>query len=582
MRSGLPTSCFDSSVLANDSSLNEAAVEKSPHDASENIGSLISRMAASRANQAAIVMSARRSAIGAPGRMSISFADLEAYSNQVANGLANFGVQRGLRTLLMVRPGVDFVATAFALFKIGAVPVLIDPGMGVGRMLDCIRQVDVEAFIGIPRAQALRLIKPAAFPSVRHVVTVGSRWRWGGTTLTELSRSESSRFDPAQTSTSDVAAILFTSGSTGPAKGVVYEHGMFAAQVRMIQAFYGIEPGEVDLPAFPLFALFSIGMGMTAVIPDMDPSRPARTPPERMVSAILEHGVTSSFGSPAIWRRVGPYCVERGIRLPTIRRILIAGASVPAATIQQLLSVIPETADVHTPYGATEALPVASIGGRELLAGLADRTLDGAGTCVGRLLPGTELRILRVTNEPLASMRSEDEVRPGEAGELAVSGPVVTREYFRLPDATRAAKIVAGDRIWHRMGDIGCWDEQGRVWFHGRKSHRVWTLAGPMDTDRCEPVFNAHPDVVRSALVGVGTKGAQTPVMVIEPRHGAFPRRLRDRERFLDELLARARHCDTTRVISRFLFHPSLPVDVRHNAKINREALAEWAAKQLP
>lgn len=568
---------LDSPRLAADSTSRGVSVDQ-PQDFTENIGSLLAGMAASRTNQTAIIMARGRGLLGPANHASISFADLEAYSNRVANGLANLGIERGTKTLLMVRPGVDFVATAFALFKIGAVPVLIDPGMGVGRMLECLRQVDVDAFIGIPLAQALRIIKPAAFPSVRHVVTVGSRWGWGGATLAELSRGESNRFEPSRTSASDVAAILFTSGSTGPAKGVVYEHGMFAAQVRMIQSFYGIEPGEVDLPAFPLFALFSIGMGMTAVIPDMDPSRPARARPERVVSAILNHKVTNSFGSPAIWRRVGPYCAERGIRLPTIRRILIAGASVPLVTIEQLLAVIPDAADVHTPYGATEALPVTSIGGRELLTGLGDRALDGSGTCVGRVMPGLDVRVLRVTSDPL---KQNDEVPPGEAGEIAVSGPVVTREYFGLPGATARAKIVDGDRVWHRMGDIGRVDELGRVWFHGRKSHRVWTAPGPMDTDRCEPIFNAHPDVARSALVGVGAEGAQAPVMIIEPRQGAFPRRLRDRERFCADLHARARRCDTTRMISRFLFHPSLPVDVRHNAKINREALAKWAAKQL-
>lgn len=546
-------------------------------------------MAASAPDRTALVITTGRRGDGGAVYSSLTFAELETLSNRYANGLSSAGFRRGMRTLVMIRPGFEFIGVIFALFKMGVVPVLIDPGMGARRLLDCVRGVDLDAFVGIPLAHVLRILRRSSFRTVRHVVTVGRRWFWGGATLDNLAKSASDSFTPMDTGIDEVAAILFTSGSTGPAKGVVYEHGMFDAQVRMIQAHYGIQPGEVDLPAFPLFALFSPAMGMTSVIPDMDPSRPAAVDPAKIVEAIHDHNVTNTFGSPAIWTRVARYCVERRIKLPSIKRILIAGAPVPYPVIEKLLTVLGEEADVHTPYGATESLPVSSITGREVLGECRGRTRDGAGTCVGRTLSGMEMRVIRIRDEPIGEWSDDLLVPDGEIGELVVSGPVVTRRYHALPAATAQAKIQDGERLWHRMGDVGYRGEDGRIWFCGRKAHRVVTADGTLFTIPCEAIFNEHPDVYRSALVGVGPAGAQEPVIIVEPEPGRPPQALpcqggalggRAAVAFREELLALGRANALTCGIRRILFHRSLPVDVRHNVKINRDALAIWAARQ--
>jgi len=511
----------------------------------------------------------------------LTFAELEALSNRYAHALTAAGIERDMRTLLMVRPGFDFIALVFALFKVGAVPVMIDPGMGARRMLECIRQVDLQAFVGIPPAQVMRVLKPGPFRGVRHVVTVGRRWFWGGASLAGLAACGADSFEPAATTADEAAAILFTSGSTGPAKGVVYEHGTFDAQVRLIQSHYGIEPGEVDLPAFPLFALFNTAMGMTSVIPEMDASRPAKVNPAYIVEAIRDHGVTNTFGSPAIWKRVSAYCVERGIKLPTLRRILVAGAPVPPSVISRLHHVLNDEADVHTPYGATESLPVSSISGRELLAGAMEKTRRGAGFCVGDALPEIDVRVIHVTDDPIAAWSDDLMLPVGEAGELAVSGPVVTKAYFGLPEETAGAKVADGTRVWHRIGDIGYRDADGRLWFCGRKAHRVVTVEGTMFTVCCEAIFNEHENVARSALVGLGPRGRQEPVIVIEPAGGRLPDDAR-RAAMREELLRLGAASPLTASIRRLLFHPAFPVDVRHNAKINRERLAAWASEQRP
>ncbi len=577
-----------------------------------NVASYLSDVARSRPAQMAIVLMdprARRSA----GCTSCSFQELDELSNRVANGLASMGIEQGMRVLVMVKPGLEFFAIVFALFKLGAVPVMIDPGMGVGRLTDCVRTVDLQGFIGVPAAHCMRLTYRRAFPDVKHVVTVGSRWGWRGLSYRELAECGSSAPALSRTVREDVSAILFTSGSTGPAKGVVYEHGMFDAQIRMIQAQYGMQPGEVDVPTFPLFALFSLAMGLTVVIPEMDASRPARADPAKIVSAIREQEATNSFGSPALWKNVAEYCVSSGIKLPTLRRVLIAGAPVAPQIIQHLHDVLVGDADVHTPYGATEALPVASISGREVLAARRTAAAD-AGTCVGRPARGTEVRMIRISDDPIEQWSDHLVVGDGEIGEIAVRGAAVTRAYYGLPQATRGAKIRDGNTLWHRMGDVGYLDAQGRLWYAGRKSQRVQTTGGTLFTDCCEGVVNGHPDVARSALVGVGPPGRQTSVIVIEPKRRTSRAKRRALAASLEQVspsplpLSRgergkgwaessgapplipssvkveahaARPLREQVRIERVLFRRSLPVDVRHNAKINREQLAEWASRKL-
>jgi acyl-coenzyme A synthetase/AMP-(fatty) acid ligase len=383
----------------------------------------------------------------------------------------------------------------------------------------------------------------------------------------------------APTRPDETAAILFTSGSTGVAKGAVYTHGIFAAQVEMLRRLYGIEPGEVDLPTFPLFGLFGPALGMTAVIPEMHATRPGSVDPRKIFDAVRRYGVTNLFGSPALIRRVGQYGAEHQLRLPTLRRVISAGAPVPVSAVERFCQMLPEGAQVHTPYGATEALPVCSIGSHEILAWTGARGPEGAGVCVGRPVEGMAVKVIRIDDGPVPEWRDDLEAPPGEVGEIVVQGPVVTHAYHNRPEATALAKIAdpARGSFWHRMGDVGYLDDRGRVWFCGRKSQRVVTAAGTLFTVPCEGVFNAHPAVYRTALVGVERGGATEPVLCVErePAAAAPEGQLRA------ELLALGAARPHTRVIREVLFHPGFPVDIRHNAKIFRERLALWAAERL-
>ena len=378
-------------------------------------------------------------------------------------------------------------------------------------------------------------------------------------------------FPIAEPAPDELAAILFTSGSTGPAKGVLYEHGMFMAQVEAIRGQYGIEPGEVDLPMLPVFALFNPALGMCTVVPEMNPSRPATVDPEKIVRAIRQNEVTNSFGSPALWTKIARYCESHQITLPSIRRILMAGAPVPPTLMEQMQGIIPH-GNIHTPYGATEALPVSSISATEVLQETAEKTRKGEGTCVGQPLPGVEVRIVPPTENPIKSIDQAAELAPGEVGEIIVKGPSVTRGYDALPEADAKSKIADQGTHWHRMGDLGKLDEQGRIWFCGRMVERVVTADGPLYTDCCEAIFNQHAKVYRSALID---NGAGRPAIVIEPEPGHFPSSEAAKEEFSRELAQLAQANPITKKINRFYFEKSFPVDVRHNAKIHRLSLAE-------
>ena len=494
-----------------------------------------------------------------------SFAELEAEASATVHYFLAKGIRRGSRVLLMLRPGLDLIRIAFALFKMGAVPIVIDPGMGLKKFLRCVRHSKPTALVGIaPALWSARLFRPS-FRGIDIKICVGRGYekQIGGF-------KSHGAFEVVDSAEDELAAILFTSGSTGAAKGVLYEHGMFLAQVDAIRRQYVIEPGEVDLPMLPIFALFNPALGMCTVVPDMNPSRPASVDPERIVRAIQQNSVTNSFGSPALWIKIARYCERKSITFPTIRRILMAGAPVPPALMAKMRAIIPN-GEIHTPYGATEALPVSSISATEVLEQTAVRTQKGEGTCVGRPLPNVLVRIVEPTDGPIATIEKVVDLPEGSIGEIIVQGASVTRGYDYLPEADADSKIVDGAELWHRMGDMGWLDDSERLWFCGRKIERVMTEVGAMYTDCCEAVFNAHPRVYRSALIDL-CQGR--PAIVIEPEKSAFPESPDDRMSFIKSLRVLGRKNKQTVAIKDFFFEANFPVDVRHNAKIHRLSLA--------
>lgn len=521
-----------------------------------NVARFLPAMAAASPGRCAVRAPIGRLANGEIRYREESFSELEDSAQAVAAALRARGVRQGTRTLLMVRPGLDLIQICFALFKLGAIPVVIDPGMGLRNFLSCVRRSQPEAIVGIPLATGLSRIFRHAFRSVGVRVTVGRG---------AAPKLPGEPVEAVCSAADELAAILFTSGSTGAPKGVRYTHGMFDAQVRLIRDTYGIAPGEVDLPMLPVFALFNPALGATTVVPEMNPSRPATVDPAKIVQAIHQNAVTTSFGSPVLWERITRFCERQNQSLPSLKRVLMAGAPVAPSLLRRLGALMPD-GEIHTPYGATECLPVSSITAREILAETWQHTEAGAGTCVGQPLAEVAARVISLREEPIRHWEDAVELSAGEIGELIVTGPSVTQAYDRLPEATAESKLTDPEgRIWHRMGDLGYRDNDGRLWFCGRKAERVVTPDGTFFTAQIEEIFNVHPAIFRSALIGLGHAPGQRPAIVVEPVPG--------RQVTEDELRHLARRHALTAGIDRFFFRKKFPVDVRHNAKIHRLTL---------
>ena len=553
-----------------------------------NIAAHLPRMARLQPEALAVVFPTGVDAEGKRSYARQTYAELDRQSDVIAAGLSKVGLKRGMRTVLMVKPGPDFFALTFALFKAGIVPVLIDPGLGIAQLKTCLAQAEPEAFIGIPAAHAARVVLGLGRKTVRICITVGSRWlgwlEWfgGGTTLAKvMALGEGTAAVLENTEADEPAAILFTSGSTGIAKGVSYSHGNFAAQVELIRNTYNIQPGEIDLPTFPLFALFDPALGMTTVVPDMDFTRPAKVDPLKIKHAIDDWGVTNVFASPALLATVSRDAVARGTQWPTVRRILTAGAPVPAATLERMHQMLAPDAQLFTPYGATEVLPVASIGSREILGGTRALTEAGAGVCVGRVVAPNDVHIIAITDKPIADWADVQELPIGEVGEITVAGPTVTSMYIGRPEATMLAKINRDGVVVHRMGDVGYFDSSGRLWFCGRKSQRVELGDVTLYSAPVEEVFNTHVAVFRTALVGAKVGNTHVPVLCIELDPEAREQNAFSEHALFDQLKLLGAKFEHTKDIAHFLIHPGFPVDIRHNAKIGREKLAVWAQARL-
>jgi len=543
-----------------------------------NIASHLTRVAEAVPYKRAVVYPAGRDDSGRVTYAHLTFMQLDRESDCLAHGMENAGITRGTRTILMVKPSLEFFLVIFSLFKIGAVPVVVDPGMGIRRMAGCFKEGRPEAFIGIPAAHILPTCYPNFFKTVRVWITVGRRWFLRGFTLNQMRQKPWKPYAAAETMENDTAAILFTTGSTGPAKGAVYTHGNFEAQLNHIKTHLDLSTDEIDLSTFPLFALFWPPLGITSVIPDMDPVKPARANPKKIIEAISNQGVTSMFASPALLNRLAEYGKKRNIVLPSLKRIISAGAPVSPSIIEQCATLLCDGAEIHTPYGATEAVPILSIASNEILSETGKFSEKGYGICIGRPINDMKIRLIKISDDPIDLWTDSLLVEDGEIGEIAVKGNLVTRHYFERPEYDALAKIKDRDSFWHRMGDLGWRDSKGRIWFCGRKSHRVVTEKKTLFTIPCEAIFNTHPRVFRSALVGIGPRDRQTAVICVELKKG---RKNDGKQAIKNELLELARQNELTKDISTILFHKSFPVDIRHNSKIFREKLAVWAGKKL-
>ncbi|MBL4828598.1 MAG: AMP-binding protein [Aliivibrio sp.] len=523
----------------------------------------------------------------------LNFSQLDQQSDAIAHLLNDYGIKKGMKAVLMVTPSLDFFALTFALFKAGIIPILVDPGMGVKNLKQCFIEAQPDAFIGVVKAQIARAIFSWGKSSIKHVITVtngGKLTRFAmdmllaGDSLASLKckYDHDEPYPMVMLADDEMAAILFTSGSTGTPKGVVYSHRMFEAQIEVLKTDYQIENGERDLATFPLFSLFGPALGMASIIPDMDASKPITADPATLFAAIDHYQCSNLFANPALIEVLGKAGVtdQHIHQLPTLKRVISAGAPATIASITHFSKMLTSGIEVLNSYGATESLPLTKIASSDLLT-TTDITDAGGGICVGLPVDGVEIAIIEITEKPIQVWSDALTVPAKSIGEIVVKGPMVSRQYYRRDQATVAAKIVDGEQIRHRMGDLGYIDDMGKLWMCGRKAHRVECDGVGSVLDRMtyfsiptERIFNVHPLVRRSALVGVTMNTLKRPLICIELHSAATAQQ---QDELFSQLTEIAEQHAYTQGISEFLVHADFPVDIRHNAKIFREKLAIWA-----
>ncbi len=490
-----------------------------------------------------------------------TFKDLDHAVNLLATHLLLKGFSKGLKVVLMLPPGEDLLVTVFAMLRLGTVPIVIDPGMGIKNLIKSVKQVQPDLFLGCPKSFPLYCLLKW-FVKFKKALFLSKKLK------EKLLKENFACNLPNENNKDNLAAVLFTSGSTGYSKGAAYTYNDFNEQIKALKDTFNILEGEVDLPLLPVFSLYNPALGMTTVVPDMDPSHPSELDPQKIVNAILNYKVTNSFGSPRLWAKIVDFCEKEFLCFPSMKRIFVAGAPAHPILLKRLQDLLVD-GDVFIPYGATEALPITFISAKEVLRETYDKTLKGCGTCVGHPLQGVKICIIPISDTPLSSLPKPLEC--GQIGEIVVSAPYISKAYLNNPSATSFAKIFDQGKVWHRMGDVGFVDDQNRLWFCGRKVERVQCEKSTFYTDCCEAIFNTHKDVFRSALIGFKDGDKTVPAIVIEPN-----KTLENEHIVLKELRALAKIYPTTQAIDHFCIFKKFPVDVRHNAKIHRLSLAQY------
>ena len=512
-----------------------------------------------------------------------TYRELSADAESVAVGLRDIGIAERTRTVFMVPPSYGACVIGLALTRVGATTVWIDPSVGYLNVAERLRRLDIEAFVGVPLAHLGRVCFGWGPRLLSKSVVVGSPGFMGGHTIESLRRPAPLAPQPPRVEAGDAAAIMYTTGSTGPAKPALYRHRNMCNIFRLVHRtwrFAEYDGIPVDMPVFPAFFTVGLSAGGTVVVPPIDFVRqsPARVDARALVEVINDCGVQTLFASPVILDKLARLQRE-GVTAKSLHTVVGGGAPMYAETIGPLRAMI--DGEVNADYGATEALPATEMRGDEALAETYVQTSRGAGLCVGRPFAGVELKIVEITNGPIATLADVRELAAGEIGEILVRGPHVSPEYADDRASTVKNKVIGADgAVWHRLGDAGYLDPQGRLWCCGRVGHKLDLASGPMFPLLCEPIFDAHPRVRRSGLVGVETFGAVTPVICVELVDGAT--RGDDLPALREELLRLAADHPTTSAIRHVLFHSRLPVDPRHNSKIERPALARWASTRLP
>ena len=557
--------------------------------------------------------------------VTLTWTELNQQVNATATRLRALGVRPGDRVNLMVPPGARLTTLIYACMKLGAVIVVADTGLGLPGLTRALKGANPSFLVGIPAAlsAARTLLWPGVRISVDPLGPVQEKLLGVAGSVFTAPAADGTPGAPVPTPTvvefpSPVpdadAAVLYTSGSTGPAKGVVYTQRQLAGMRDAIANTYGFAPGSGLVAGFAPFALLGPALGATSVTPTMDVTRPKTLTASALASAAAAIDATVVFASPAALVNVVATADElngeQRAALAKVQTVLSAGAPIPVPLLEALSALVPN-ASLHTPYGMTEGLPVTDVSFEMIRQAIAEGTPNAAGevldpfardgVCVGFAVYDAAVAIAPLLQD--GSVADELTHEPGVTGEILVSAPHVKDRYDTLWVTEEQSISTPG---WHHTGDVGHLDASGRLWVEGRLAHVLLTSQGVLTPVAAEQSAESLPEVRRAALVAVGPAGTAAPVLVIEASANtaalearqsasglkrALLNRVPGTNRFpvvegvapfeLSQLVRQKVAEDTGVELAAVLVVHEHPTDIRHNSKINRPALGEWASKVL-
>lgn len=500
----------------------------------------------------------------------ITFGELWNRVDRASAGLLRLGLAPGDRVIVMIPMSIDLYVGMLAVLKMGAVAVFVDPWIGRRQIASFAAFAQPRAWLGIPKSQLLRWMDgrlrsiPLSITTAWRVGPVPARW-----TLDELEAADGDG-EVHAVERDAPGLITFTSGSSGEPKGANRTHRFLLAQHEALAAEFPAEEGDVDMPMFPVFALNNLASGVPSIVPAMDFRRVDRVDAARVLAQMRRHGVTTCTASPPFFDRLAAQVALRPGEKPALRRILTGGAPVSDAQLRDWRRAFPET-EILVVYGSTEAEPVAHLTAEERLS-----ATQAPGFCAGRPSDRVRAKVVRIHDGPI-ELGPEGwagwELPAGEIGELVVSGDHVCRDYYQNPRAVRENKIVDLDGgVWHRMGDTGSFDPEGRFWIAGRVHstiRRGGELVHPQLVEQAAK--GEDPRIRRAAAVGLPDPGLGERVVVV----------IETAERGLeDEVKARLSRMGFP-ADEILLTRDPLPVDPRHNSKIDYGKLRLLLAKPL-
>jgi len=473
----------------------------------------------------------------------ISFAALQKSADQFAIHLQSKGIRKGDAVLVFVPMSIDLYVILLGLFRLGAVATFLDPSAGVRHINACCQLRPPRAFIGGWKAHALGVLSSGirAIP----IKLISTQQPSGG--------DESTLPTVTDLQTNDPALITFTSGSTGQPKAAVRSHRFLLAQHHALKSSIRLEAGELDLTTLPIFVLANLASGVTSLLPDANLARPGFVNPDKIGNQIRKYGPTRTGGSPAFYERLA----EESELLKGFQKIYTGGAPVFPNLLQKLQKLAP-FAKVTAIYGSTEAEPIAEIACSEIAEADWLAMRSGRGLLTGHPVEGIQLRVLKDQwGTPMGNLSAEQfqsvTQAIGRTGEIVVSGNHVLSGYLNGQGDSETKFRVEGT-LWHRTGDAGYLDEQGRLWLVGRCSAKIEDAKGTLYPFTAECIAQAFPFVRRSAFVS--RQGER--LLAVEYRN------VPDQTE-ADQLRQALRQVEVDRLIS----IKSIPVDSRHNAKVN-------------